>query len=474
MPVYNERNRVAAAVSEALAAELPPRTGIELVIVDDGSTDGTVDILRELAARRAEIKLIEHGKNAGKGAAIRTAIKAATGDFAIFQDADLEYDPADYRALLGPLLDGSADAVFGSRYAARTISRVMPFWHTRINKFLTGAANVAGNVSLTDMETCYKAYRMEVLRSIPLRSDRFGMEPELTIKTAKRGLTIYEVPISYRPRSVREGKKITAWDGVKALGVIARYWAIDDLYDDYYGHAILHRLSGAQRFNSWMADAVRPFLGKDVLEIGSGMGNMTQELTPRDRYTATDIDALHLRQLHNRYGRRPGMNVATLNLEKESDFQRLGAFYDSVVCLNVLEHVEKDVDSLRNIRSVLKPGGRAVVLVPRGKWLFGSLDVVLGHFRRYDEAELRSKAEEAGLEMEKIFDFNRAAVPGWFFNARVMRRRHFGYLQLKLFDSLVFLLRRFDRFLPWRGVSWIAVMRNPDSGAQSAPARRAA
>jgi SAM-dependent methyltransferase len=325
---------------------------------------------------------------------------------------------------------------------------------------------MATNLNLTDMETGYKAFRLELLKSIPLRCNRFGMEPELTAKVAKRGMTLYEVPIAYHGRTAQEGKKITARDGLKALLAIAYYWLVDDLYDEHYGHAILHCLSQVHRFNRWMADTLKPYRGERILEIGGGLGNLTQQLLPREYYTVSDIDPLHLHYLKNRYGRNPTVRVCTLNLAEPQDFQAHQGQYDTVVCLNVLEHVADDAMALRNMYSALQPGGQALVLVPRGQWLFGTLDTVLGHHRRYSPAELISKAQAAGFEVVKVFGFNRVSVPGWFVNAVVLKRNYFSRFQLKVFDSLVWLWRRIDRLLPWPGISLIAVLRRPVAAAE--------
>ncbi len=472
MPVYNERYRVREAVAQVLAAPLPAGLQRRLVVVDDGSTDGTRPILHDLAARHPDVvKLIEHPRNRGKGAAIRTAIQSAAGDFAIIQDADLEYDPQDYPLLLGPLLTGQADAVFGSRYAARTERRVLAYWHTRINGFLTWLSNMATNLDLTDMETCYKAFRLDVLQSIPLRCDRFGMEPELTAKVAKRRLSVCEVPISYHGRTYQEGKKITAWDAVKAVLTIGYYWLVDDLYENKEGHAHLHRLSEARRFTRWLADTLRPFVGNRVLEIGSGLGTLTSQLLPREQYTVTDVDPLHLRHLGNRYGRNPRVQVRRLDLTASADFEAERGCYDTVVCRDVLEHVADDAAGLRNMYAALEPGGRAVVVVPQGERLVGRMDAALGRCRRYSRKELVEKAKAAGFEIEQVSDFNRAAAPAWYANA-VLKRSRWGRWQLGLFDRLVGLVRRVDRLLPWRGVSLIAVLRRP--GTVPASLRQAA
>jgi glycosyltransferase involved in cell wall biosynthesis len=240
IPVYNERDSCAELIQRVVTAPLPEGMSRELVIVDDASTDGTDEILCRLARLHpATITHIRHAGKSGKGAAIRTALQAASGDFAVFQDADLEYDPGDYRRLLGPLLDGRADVVFGSRFLPGECRRVLYFWHSLGNKLLTLLSNLLTGLNLTDMETCYKAFRISALKSIPIRCNGFGLEPEITAKVAKRGLRVCEVPISYHGRTYQEGKKIGWKDGLQALFVMLKYSLIDDLYGDKAGHEVL-------------------------------------------------------------------------------------------------------------------------------------------------------------------------------------------------------------------------------------------
>ena len=207
VPVYNERAVVETSLGRVMEAPLPEGVGREIILVDDCSNDGTSAILDRIVAAHPEIRLIHKPVNEGKGAAIRTAIEHATGDFCLVQDADLEYDPNEYARLLRPLLDGHADAVFGSRYLAAEQSRVLPFWHSLMNKTLTTLSNMFCNLHLTDMETCYKVFRTDLLKSIPIRSNRFGFEPEITMKASKRKLRIYEVPISYHGRTFKKVKR---------------------------------------------------------------------------------------------------------------------------------------------------------------------------------------------------------------------------------------------------------------------------
>ena len=278
MPVYNERTVVERCISQVLTAPLPENMERELIIVDDCSTDGTFEILERLVTAFPQIRLYRHERNRGKGAAVRSAIDRATGDFCIVQDADLEYDPTEYPKLLRPLLDGHADAVFGSRYMAGEQTRVLLFWHSMINKGLTLISNMFCNLNLTDMETGYKVFHTDLLKSIPIRSDRFGFEPEIVMKSAKRKLRIYEVPISYHGRTYEEGKKIGWKDGLKALGVVLKYWLIDDLYAANYGRGVLNDLTGTPQYLNWISKKLRPYAGDKVLEVGAGIGNVAGRL----------------------------------------------------------------------------------------------------------------------------------------------------------------------------------------------------
>jgi SAM-dependent methyltransferase len=369
--------------------------------------------------------------------------------------------------VLGPLLSNKADVVYGSRFLISGERRVIYYWHALANHFLTTACNMAADLNLTDMETCYKAFRLTLARSIPIRSNRFGIEPELTIKFAQRQASIYEVPISYYGRTYDDGKKIGAMDAVSALWVIVRCYFTRDIYVDR-GAKILDSLAGTKRFNRWMADTVRPLLGTRVLELGAGIGNMTQHLARgRKIYVASDIDAEHMARLRVRFGGRPNLEIRKCDLCDSADFQPLYELFDSVVCLNVVEHVEDDLGALRNIFSALKPGGRAIVLVPQDQQAYGTLDEVLGHYRRYSEAQLRARMEEAGFEVERMLHFNRVTRPGWRFNGQVLKRRSFSRLQLRVFDALVPLWRRIDGYFPWQAVSVIAVGLVPGGGGES-------
>ena len=222
IPVYNERELAPLLLERVEQAVLPEGVTREVVLIDDCSTDGTRDWLRELKDTRPDLIVQLHERNQGKGAALRTGFAAATGDAIIVQDADLEYDPREYAALLEPLLDGRADVVFGTRFLGHT-HRVLYYWHSVGNWLLTMLSNMLSNINLTDMECCYKLFKADVLRQVRLQEDRFGFEPEVTAKVARLGVRIYEVPVSYSGRTYAEGKKINWRDGVSALRCILRY-----------------------------------------------------------------------------------------------------------------------------------------------------------------------------------------------------------------------------------------------------------
>ena len=219
MPVYNERRTLRVVIERVLTVPLE----LELICVDDGSRDGSREILTELQNQHSNLHVFLQPKNMGKGSALRRGIEEATGDFVIIQDADLEYDPADYPGLLDPLIQGKADVVYGSRFLGSRPHRVLYFWHSVGNRLLTLLSNCLTNINLSDMETCYKVFRREIIQAIPIEESRFGFEPEITVKVAKRRLRIYEVGISYWGRTYEEGKKIGWRDGFRALWCLVKY-----------------------------------------------------------------------------------------------------------------------------------------------------------------------------------------------------------------------------------------------------------
>ena len=459
IPLYNEETFVAECLARVLDAPFPEGASFEIIVVDDGSTDDSVSSVLGMQTKHGgTIRLIRHDRNRGKGAAIRTAIEHACGDFCIIQDADLEYSPTDYPKLLKPLLDGDADAVFGSRFAFTGERRVLYFWHAVANRILTLICDMVADVNLTDVHTCYKVMRTSLLKGIPIRNDRFGIDPELTIKLAQRHARIYETSISYHGRTYEEGKKIGLKDAFQALWIIIHFGLLKrDVYKDRSAE-ILDTLAGAPRFNRWMADTLRPFLGDHVMEVGAGIGNLSAQLCRRRKcYIASDRNPEYMARLSARLKHHPAVRLISADLESSEDFAPYERQLDSVLCLNVLEHINEDRAALSNLFRVLRPGGKAVILVPEGMRAYGTLDEVLGHYRRYSEEELSSKVRAAGFQLETLIRFNRPTRPAWFLNGRILKRRTISRFEIFFFDRLVWLWRKIDSLLPWKPASIIAV-----------------
>jgi len=490
VPVYNEHHLVAASLTRLDVLETSPHLEqIQIIVVDDCSKDDTPQVLRAFATQRGltwhddaapvdgislvaagragktDWVFLRHAQNGGKGRAIRTALAHARCAITVIHDADLEYNPRDLDRMVKVFKEEGADAVFGSRFAGGDVRRALHFRHELGNRLITFFTNMVTNLNLTDIETCYKAVRTDLLRSIPIVSNDFRLEPELAIKLSKRGARIFEVPISYAGRTYQEGKKINWRDGVGALTAIARFGISDNVFtaDDQGSHT-LNRLSRAPRFNAWMGDVVRPHCGQRVLEIGSGTGNLTRQLIPRETYYASDINPLYLDSLKGLTHDRPYLHVSLTDVTKRETFPQVPGGFDTVVCLNVIEHVDDDRGALENIRSVLAPGGRAVILVPNGPQLLGTLDEVLGHRRRYTPESLQQLAEQAGFTVQQTLLFNRTGWPAWWLNGKVLKRRTFGLGQILALNTLTPVFRRIDEQLPFPPLSLIAILEPRTSG----------
>ncbi len=469
VPVYNEQFLVEASLDRlGVLGDSPLLDRVKIIVVDDASSDGTAEALARFrtsveSGERRHPKFswswIRHRKNSGKGAGVRTGLEQVDTDLVVIHDADLEYHPADLLKMVEVFLAEDADAVFGSRFMAGGYKRALFFRHSLGNKLLTFLCDLVCDLNLTDMETCYKMVRSDLLKSIPLESSTFDVEPELAIKLAKRGARVFEVAISYSGRTYAEGKKIGWRDGFRALWAIAHYAASGKIYrEDQDGAEILDRMNRAPRFNRWMADVIRPYVGDRVLEIGAGTGNMSLQLMPRTVYWATDLNPQYLEYLGTLRSTRPYMRVAYTHAE-QAETLPAGQDFDTVVCLNVVEHVADDVAALRNVYSALAEGGRAVILVPCGPDLYGTLDEVLGHHRRYTESQLTDVATQAGFRVERMLKFNRPGVPAWWLNGKILKRRNFGLGQIRLLNLLTPVFRLVDSWLPLPPLSLIAILR---------------
>jgi 2-polyprenyl-3-methyl-5-hydroxy-6-metoxy-1,4-benzoquinol methylase len=469
MPCYNERADVGTILDRVLASPWVA----EVVVVDDGSDDGTGGVLAGIDDRR--VRVLTQPMNLGKGAALRRGFREVTAPYVVVQDADLEYDPADFGDLLEPLLAGRADAVFGSRFLSGRPRRVLYYWHSVGNRMLTTLSNAFTNLNLTDVETCYKAFRREVIQSIDLEEDRFGFEPEVTAKVAKAGWRVYEVGISYAGRTYAEGKK-TGWrDGMRAVYGIVKYSRLADRFaaaavdrdaelarfdeSDSELAESLDNLQSADNYADWIVDLVAPHLGAKVLEVGAGHGELTERFAARHRVTATDVSPRCVEVLEQRFAGNAAVAVHLGTLETLAG----AGTYDAAVFVNVLEHIEDDVAVLRQTRDLLRPGGRVVVYAPAFEGLYSEFDRRVGHHRRYRLPQLVERAGEADLAIVDARYVNAVGALIWWVYARHLRQTPTEGWSSTLFDRLMVPgIRRYEsRRPPGFGQSVLLVAERP-------------
>jgi SAM-dependent methyltransferase len=454
MPIYNEARTLRQIVSRVLAVRL--NMEIELICVDDCSTDESWNVLNELSEKEPRIRAFRHDRNRGKGAAVQTAIRHMTGDVAVVQDADLEYDPSDLPRLLAPILDGRADAVFGSRFTASPERRVLLYWHSLGNRFLTLLANVLNDLNLSDMETCYKAVSAEVLRDLRLSSNRFGFEPEITTRLAQWGARIYEVPISYHGRGYFEGKKIGWRDGIQAIFLLLRLRFIDTRFSKRDSQDAFETALTPASVSRWTLEQMSGAIGSTVLEAGCGIGNLTRLLLDRARLVAVDNDPYYVRTLDRRWGHLENVEIAHHDIETAEFGKTYEEAFDSVLSVNVLEHLDRPQLALDNMAQALKQGGKLALLVPGHRWLFSDVDRRIGHRCRFEYSTIVELVEEAGLHVLEARQFNRLAVAGWIFNKAFGSKRLRSW-QMRVFGLALPVAKLVERLTPLPGLSWIVI-----------------
>jgi SAM-dependent methyltransferase len=356
-----------------------------------------------------------------------------------------------------------ADAVFGSGFLSGDYRRVLYFWHSMVNRFLTTLSNMLCDQNLSDMETCYKAVRADILRQTPLRARDFAIEPELTVRLAQWGIRIYEVPVSYAGRTYVEGKKIRWTDGLKALWALFRCRFLDTRFTTHDGYYILVAVRNARAFNRWMYRQVAPFVGRRVLEAGCGIGNLTELLLDRDRLIAVDGDPFYIEMIDRRFGHLENFRTVPMDLTRAEDYVRLAdEALDTIICLNVLEHIGPDEEVLGHFYRALEPGGHAILLVPQHPRLYSPIDRALGHCRRYTQEELRAKLRRAGFEVVHQQGFNRLGTLGWLVNGKLLGRDRLSPGQMRLYNRLLPLAKLVERLPGGPALSTIAVGRKPD------------
>ncbi len=450
MPVYNEIYTIGQIIENVVKVPILK----EIIIVDDFSDDGTREYLTEINGMEDEfnvIKVLFHSENRGKGAALRTGLKAVTGDIVIIQDADLEYSPDDYPQLIELIVEDKADVVYGSRFLGK--HRVFLFTHYLGNKIINLFANLLYNTILTDLYTCYKAFRTEILEGMDIKSNSFGFEAEFTANVLKRRLRLYEVPISYAGREHAEGKKITWRDGFIAL-----YWLLWGKFQGFdVGTEALFALTKSSKYNRYIFRRIEPHLGTRILEVGAGIGNITHYLIPKRQVIATELSDKYVNILKRRFKKCPTLMIEKYDLRENPGIKWKEREIDTIVAINVMEHIEDDVTAIKHLTSLLAPGGRLILLVPAHPSLYSPLDESLNHFRRYSKKEINTKLQRANLKILKSFYINALGAVGWFVNGKIFRKKRFPSNQLHIFNLLTPLLKLEDLLHLTFGLSLVVV-----------------
>lgn len=455
VPAYNEAATIVTALERLWSVSLP--IPCEVIVIDDASTDGTGGLVAEVQDRSPyPLQLLRHERNMGKTAALRTGLEAAAGTLTLIYDADLEYDPADIPALLAPVLDGRADAVYGSRFLSPE-RRVLFFWHALGNRMVTALADMFANLNLTDMETCFKLVRTDILRSMRLRSERFGFEPEVTVKLGRLGLRIYEIPIRYSGRSYEEGKKIGLWDAVRAIGTIVRA----GLFEPPVATPEARTRYALGRLGPYYAEILRRVewaVGDAILEYLPGTGEVASHIVQKSRVLLADPDEETVSRLRTRFSHRPNVSVRLWNPSADETGSPAETF-DTVLCLHGLGKPDEAAAALTALASRLQPNGRIVILLPAQPSLYGSIDRGLGRQGRFTRNSALKLLEETDLTLEWLRPVNAVGALGWWIATNLFRSTYVRPFHIRFF-RLVMPLFKLERLIkPPFGLSCLIVAR---------------
>jgi glycosyltransferase involved in cell wall biosynthesis len=456
MPVHNQHHSLRRIVERVLAS--PVGMDIELVIVDDGSEDWSVGKIVELARQYPSIRAVFHPERLGKGAAIRTAIEHMTGEVAIIQEPDPAYDPAQYPQLLDPIRRNVADVVFGSRMAAGGVRRVLSLRRAAGIHFMTSLTNYLFDINLTDAETSYKVFRADILKQTVLRAKGPAIMLELAARMAQWNIRVVEIPISYPRPTLKEEPSVTWSQRLEKIGVLLRTRFIRQQFTTHEGYYILTVHDRARKYNRWLLSRFQRHIGNRVLEAGSGIGTLTDYLADRHRLVCLDYEPFYLRMLRLRFGLLENFRAEHFDLTQLKAYDwLLQEQFDTVICVNVLEHLHNDLGVLHKFHEILVPGGNLILLVPHSRSLMSPMDVSLGHYRRYERDELANLVNQAGFDVVDLLGFNRLGGLGWFVVNRLLGRKGHSAAQLRWFDRLMPLVKICEYVLPFKHVSLICV-----------------
>ncbi len=431
IPVYNEKNTIKELVSKVDSIDLD----VQIIMVDDGSTDGSTQIIKKVKTTKPLIKKF-HDINKGKGSAIRTGLEEATGSFTVIQDADLEYNPKDLEVLIYPVLKDKTNVVYGSRfkYAQRGIYSSRFFYLG--GKFVTQLANLLFGLEITDEPTCYKLIKTDLLKNLNLECTGFEFCPEVTAKLGLRGEKIIELPISYQPRSVKQGKKINWKDGLVAIQTLLKY----KFFPPNQLVTGLHKVSQAENYNNWIFSQFCHYIKGNVLEIGGGIGTFSSLIAPRAQHLdILEVDEQYHQQLKNKFKSHRNVEPWILDLSQVDQAKELPRKYDLVVLINTLEHVKNQEQMIQNIKKILKSRGKIFIFVPAHQRLYSRWDKSVSHYRRYNHHSLSQLLKKNDFKIIKSKYFNIIGAFGWYLNKLLCTTPSSQTLsgQISIFDQMI-------------------------------------